>query len=217
MSPLERGRIQRRDVLRVAAGGAVGAVALSGTARAHAVGCIYFCGCGRLVAYREAPKEDDGGGSEGGNGLPQWYPVLVAREGGGPGRPELRHYLVEGENRNVEFTNRGRGKILAFGVEDTVYYNPNQCAQNVFDAYGEGDTEAARVRSTLEDYFGSNDARSDAENPDAPDDDEYVAFSRVDEVESGQKGHCHPPRDDYHCDHGNGSSSGRGNSKGRSR
>lgn len=197
--------------MKVAGAAAVGSVALPGTAGAHVADCVYFCGCGRLVAYR---KDKDG------EGLPAWYPVLVAKEGDGEGPPELRHYLVEGENRNLEFTNRGRGKILGFGVEDTFYYNPNQCAQKVFKDNEYGDD----VQSTVQNYFDVNDAREDAENEEDVDNDDdgydYVAFGDPedrDDFLEGRKGHCHPPRDDQHCAHDRGAdSNGRSTSNGRS-
>lgn len=174
-----------------------------------------------MVAYRE---------DKDGQGLPEWYPVLVAKEGDGPEPPELRHYLVEGENRNVEFTNRGRGKILAIGVESQVYYNPNQCARNVFEAYADDDddSEEERVRTTVNDYFegmSSDDVRAEAENSDEPgEDDEVVFWPPADEFQAGQKGHCHPPRDDKHChdsddsnDQSNSNGQGNGKSRGRGR
>lgn len=162
-----RGRGQkRRDVLKLVGAGAASTAAFAGTASAHHVDCIFFCGCGRMVAY---------------GGLPKYYYVLVAKEGGGPGKPDLNSPKVHGnENDDVEFVQRGRGKILALvndhelktdGVVE-VWYNPNQCAQNVFDEYG-------GIIETLDAHFDYD--RDAYESP----------------VE-GQKGHCHPPREHEH-------------------
>lgn len=193
--------------MRVAGAAAVGSVALSGVASAHTAECVYFCGCGRMVAYRNKPDDGEGGGDDGGDGLPGTYPVFVAKEGGGPDGPTLDHYFVDGENRNVHTTQRGRGKILAFGHEDgynenDIYINPNQCAQNVFEEYGGPD---ATIEQYLENY--DNEDWGDVEfYPDG--DNDYF---------EGQKGHCHPPRDDHHCNHDRGSdSNGQSNSNGRS-
>lgn len=183
--------------MRVAGTAAVGSVALSGTVSAHEADCVYFCGCGRMVAYRRTTSD----------GLPDRYPVFVAKEGGGPDAPTLDHYFVEGEDRNVHTTQRGRGKILAFGHEDgdenAVYLNPDQCARNVFDEYG-------GPEQTIDDYLENYD------NDDWPDDVKFYP-ERENDFSWGQEGHCHPPRDDHHCNHDRGSdSNGQSDSNGRS-
>lgn len=147
-------------MLKLVGAGAVSTAAFAGTASAHYVSCIFFCGCGRMVAYGDLPKD---------------YPVLVAKEGGGPGRADLNHYIVEGNgDDNLETVQRGRGKILALVQDEEspakVWYNPNQCAQNVFDEYG-------GVEETVKDHFPEKD----------------YAFFRA-----GEKGHCHPPREHGH-------------------
>lgn len=213
------GGLRRRDVVKLVGATAVGGAALSATASAHAAGCVYFCGCGRMVAYRNEPRENDNcaEGSGEGEGFPDTYPIFVAKEGGGPGPATIDHYLVDGECRNVETTQRGRGKILAFGFafddgtsEDVnrVYLNPNQCAQNVFDEYG-GHAE------TIEEYVQREDDEDWGEV-------EFYGYDGAKyEYFDGRKGHCHPPRDDWHCEHDRGSRSkgnGNGNSnKGRGR
>lgn len=153
--------VRRREVVRLAGAAAVGSVAFAGTASAHEVDCLRFCGGGRMVAY--------------GN-LPGQYPVLVAKEGGGPGPADLDEVTVTGDETGLEFTQRGRGKILAIVIEDEdfgnfVWYNPNQVAMDVFDEYG-------GVRQTVNDYFGTS-----------YDDDE---------IQAGETGHCHPPEEQRH-------------------
>lgn len=171
--------VRRRDVVRLAGAAAVGSVAFAGTANAHHVDCIYFCGCGRMVAY---------------GGLPKRYPVLVAEEGGGPRPADPDHYPERGDsNDNVGTTQRGRGKILAFVVEDQVWYNPNGCAQNVFDEYG-------GVEAMVEEqFFEELDLADRYEKVDEY--DEETGFN------AGERGHCHPPREDEpgehdHCEAG---------------
>lgn len=220
MNPSEFGDengLRRRDVVKLVGATAVGGAALSGTAAAHEAGCVYFCGCGRMVAYRQRPQRDDecadGEGSGNGNGFPGTYPIFVAEEGGGPGPAEIDHYLVDGECRNVETTQRGRGKILAFGFAfddgtaadvNRVYLNPNQCAQNVFDEYG-------GAESAIRNYVD----REDDENWG---DVEFYGYDGAEyQFREGEKGHCHPPRDDWHCEHDRGGSSNGGQRRKRRR
>lgn len=157
MTPRELGsreRFGRRDALKLMGAGAATGVVATGTGTAHTSECVYFCGCGRFTAYDSGMTLRDG----------KEYPVLLGKEGGGPGPADLIRDTVTAEDGTLEYTQRGNGKILAFFNPDDgdVYYNPNRCAGKVFEEHG-GREE------TLRDEFG--------DNPTHP----------------GQKGHCHPP------------------------
>lgn len=173
------GRIGRRNLLRAVGAGAAGSVAVSWPAAAHEAECVFFCGCGRMVAYGDLPVEEN---EQGGPA----NPILVAKEGGGPGRPELSYHQGKNDDEdNLEFTNRGRGKILALVVFDPhrreIWFNPNQCAENVFDEYETG-TYRDKYHDTVVQGFGEDYS------------DHWEEFTTT----AGRKGHCHPPRDHPH-------------------
>lgn len=113
--------------------------------------------------------------------------MLVAKEGGGPGLAELDDVSVTGDDTGLEYTQRGRGKILAIAIDDDtgnhVWYNPNQCASNVFDEYG-------GVQQTVNDYIRTRDYFRNS--------DYFRTSYTDDEIQAGEKGHCHPPREHRH-------------------
>lgn len=163
--------VRRREVMKVAGATAVGSVAFAGSASAHWADCVFFCGCGRMVAYGNLPPEDD--------------QIVVAKEGGGSGRPKLSdHKGVEHEDpQGLEFTQKGRGKILALVLwdEDELLYNPNQCAQNVFDEYEDEDSGFDKEIDTMIANWDEGWAN-------------WGDFETI----PGEKGHCHPPREHKH-------------------
>lgn len=171
-------RIRRRDVVKAAGATALGGLAVTGSVGGHESECVFFCGCGRMVAYGNLPvKTNETGGPA--------NPIVVAKEGGGPGRPELGDHQGENdEDNNLEFTNRGRGKILALVIYDSdvqeVWFNPNQCAQNVFDEF-EDESYRNKYLDTMAAHFGDKNAP-------------WEEFT----TRPGEKGHCHPPREHRH-------------------
>lgn len=164
--------------MKVAGATAVAGLGATGSAGAHESECVFFCGCGRMVAYGDLPVGSYG---EGGPA----NPILVAKEGGGPGRPDLDHHQGENDDEdNLEFTNRGRGKVLALVIFDPdvrqIWYNPNQCAENVFDEWGSG-PYPDKYHNTVVNHFGEGWAP-------------WEDFT----THEGAKGHCHPPKSHRH-------------------
>lgn len=111
--------IRRRDVVKAVGATAIGGAAFAGTASAHDVESVNFCGCGRLVARGDVPGP---------------YEVTLAKEGrGGTDITSITAQSEVGGSDVFVFVQRGRGKILSITIEGTTYCNPNQCAQNILD------------------------------------------------------------------------------------
>lgn len=111
--------VQRRDVMKAVGATALGSAAFAGTASAHEVDSVNFCGCGRLVARGDVPGP---------------YEVTLAKEGrGGTDITTIEAQSEVGGRDVFVFVQRGRGKILSITIDGTTYCNPNQCAQNILD------------------------------------------------------------------------------------
>lgn len=116
--PTKRAKnIRRRDVMKAVGATALGGATLTGTASAHEVESVNFCGCGRLVARGDVPGS---------------YKVTLAKEG--KGETDIMTITAQSEVDGSDvfvFVQRGRGKILSITIDGTIYCNPNECAQKI--------------------------------------------------------------------------------------